>query len=479
MGFSSVSEKLSQPAAARAGRLPALLLVDDDPLIAESLGFVLAEVFEVRAAESGEAALDLLRRGEAPPDLALVDLGLPPAPHSPDGGFALIEELVALHPGMKVLVLSGQSDRGNVSYALSIGAVDFIPKPCDPALLKARLDHQLMILDAERSREQASPDHGLLLGESAAMHELRAQVARYADTPFPVLVHGESGTGKELVAQLLHQSSERAARPFLTLNCAAFTAELLEAQLFGHARGAFTGASTARAGFFEEAADGTLFLDEVGEFPVELQPKLLRVLENGEFYRVGETRTRQANARIVAATNRDLQSEIREGRFRQDLFHRLGVLAIFVPPLRDRGRDRLLLLDHFRDLYASKVSPFTLAAPAEQRWLGYSFPGNVRELRNIVIRLGAKYPGARVGLTELEAELDSAAESLDGAVVQTLGRGGFRLDDILSKWEQRYIDSALQLASGNLSEAARLLGVNRTTLYSKIQRLGKEKAGDV
>ena len=203
------------------------------------------------------------------------------------------------------------------------------------------------------------------------------------------------------------------------------------------------------------------------------------MLENGEFYRIGETRVRTANARIIAATNRDLQVEIHEGRFRQDLFHRLGVLSISVPPLRERGEDRLLLLNNFRQLYASKVVPFTLDEAAQQCWLSYSFPGNVRELRNIVIRLGAKYPGAVVALTELEAELDSGAQSLDTSGLRALQAGEFKLDDILSSWEQRYIDAALKLADGNLSGAARLLGVNRTTLYSKIQRLEKESCGDV
>jgi DNA-binding NtrC family response regulator len=203
------------------------------------------------------------------------------------------------------------------------------------------------------------------------------------------------------------------------------------------------------------------------------------VLENGEFYRIGETRVRTANARIIAATHRDLQVEIHEGRFRQDLFHRLGVLSISVPPLRERGEDRLLLLNNFRQLYASKVVPFTLDEAAQQCWLSYSFPGNVRELRNIVIRLGAKYPGAVVALTELEAELDSGAQSLDTSGLRALQAGEFKLDDILSSWEQRYIDAALKLADGNLSGAARLLGVNRTTLYSKIQRLEKESCGDV
>ncbi|RKZ34502.1 MAG: sigma-54-dependent Fis family transcriptional regulator, partial [Gammaproteobacteria bacterium] len=279
-----------------------------------------------------------------------------------------------------------------------------------------------------------------------------------------------SGTGKELVAEMLHMKSARRQHPFLTMNCAAFTPDLLEAQLFGHTKGAFTGAITAKPGFFEDAGEGTLLLDEIGEFPLELQPKLLRVLENGEYYRIGETRPRNAAARIIAATNRDLLEEIRAGRFRHDVYHRLSVLTIDVPPLRDRRDDNLRLLEHFRTLYASKVTPFSLDQPGEERWRSYTFPGNVRELRNIVIRLGAKYPGRQVGLTELELELDGQSE-VDEQTLRQLNGGGFRLDEILDSWEQRYINAALKLSNGNLSEAARLLGVNRTTLYSKIQRL--------
>ena len=454
----------------KPGDPPPLLLVDDDPLIAESLAFVLRDDYRVQLADGRPAARNLLRSLSPPPSLALVDLGLPPEPHRPDEGFALIGEMLAVNPRMKILVLSGQSERDNIQHALGLGAVDFIPKPADTALLRARLAHQHMILEAERSADTEPETGDGLLGDSRAMQSLREQVARFADTPFPVLIQGESGTGKELVAQSLHHRSERARQPFLTLNCAAFTTDLLEAQLFGHLKGAFTGATATRAGFFEDAGQGTLFLDEIGEFPLELQPKLLRVLENGEYYRIGETRPRRAEARVVAASNRDLLSEIRAGRFRHDLYHRLGVLTIEVPALRERGSDRLLLLEHFRAFYAPKVRPFTLDEAASRRFQGYSFPGNVRELRNIVVRLGAKYPGLEVGLTELEAELDSRSDLDDGTLSQ-LAAGGFRLDDIMSSWEQRYINAALKLSNGNLSEAARLLGINRTTLYSRIQRM--------
>lgn len=471
--MSSVESQLEEPVSRHR-----LLLVDDDPLISDSLGFVLGEEFDVCIAANRREAINLVRDAAGRISLALVDLGLPPEPHRPEEGFALISELLAANPGMKVLILSGQSDRVNVQHGLSIGAVDFIPKPCDSNLLKARLNHQLMILEAESGPPSSTGADAGLLGESEAVVGLREQIERFADTPFPVLVQGESGTGKELVAQMLHSSSERKGRPFLSVNCAAFTPELLEAQLFGHAKGAFTGAGSAKAGFFEDAADGTLLLDEIGEFPVELQPKLLRVLENGEYYRVGETKVRVAEARVVAATNRDLLEEIRAGRFRHDLYHRLSVLTIEVPPLRVRQSDALLLLKHFQSLYEHNMKPFQLDEAAAERWSGYTFPGNVRELRNIVIRLGAKFPGQTVGLTELERELDSQAD-VDDQTVSRLIEGGFKLDDILSRWEQRYINAALKLSGGNLSEAARLLGVNRTTLYGKIQRLSNGKGPDV
>jgi DNA-binding NtrC family response regulator len=464
------ARRKTQAAMARRG----LVLVDDDSLISESLAFVLRDAFEVHQVATRAEARHLLQNAAAMPMLALVDLGLPPEPHRPDEGFALIGDLLTVNPRMKILVLSGQSERRNVQHALSLGAVDFIPKPCDPMLLKARLDHHLMILQAELGEVRQAQESEPLLGESAAMRELREHIGRFADTPFPILVRGESGTGKELVAEALHRNSVRAAQPFLAVNCAAFTPELLEAQLFGHAKGAFTGASAARRGFFDEAEEGTLFLDEIGEFPANLQPKLLRVLENGDYYRIGETRPRMSRARVVAATNLDLVEEIRAGRFRHDLYHRLSVLAIEVPPLRVRAEDSLLLLDHFRGLYASRVPPFSFGDEAIERWRRYTFPGNVRELRNIVIRLGAKFPGQRVGLAELEAELDAQAD-VDAESIAELGRGGFRLDAILDSWEQRYIDAALKLSDGNLSEAARLLGVNRTTLYSKIQRLSGDQ----
>ena len=320
------------------------------------------------------------------------------------------------------------------------------------------------------------------------MQRLRLQLAQYANLAFPVLIEGESGSGKDIVAsRCLHQMTERRQQPFLALNCAAISPSLLEPALFGHARGAFTGAAAARAGYFEEAGAGTLFLDEIGELPSDLQPKLLRVLENGEYQRVGETQTRTSRARIVAATNRDLRREIKAGRFRADLYHRLSVFTISVPPLRDMDRDRLLLLDHFRKVYAAQArcQPFALEPAAEALWLGYSFPGNVRELRNIVIRLTARRPGQTVTTEQLLAEFDAsdevdrthrgaAAENNPGQRLQAALKhlqtaAGIDLDATLAAWERSYIEAALELCGGNVSRAARRLGINRSTLYNRME----------
>lgn len=459
---------------------PTLLLVDDDPLIAESLALVLEEDFQVTVAESRAQAKAILQKMDKAPSLALVDLGLPPTQHLPDEGFALIDELLAINYNIKILVLSGQNEKANIQHALTLGAVDFVPKPCDVKLLQARLNHQMMMLEAEVTEDEKSQGDSNLLGDSPAIVTLHQLLDQFSDTPFPVLIEGESGTGKELVAQYIHDKSGRSEAPFLIINCAAFTAELLEAQLFGHAKGAFTGATTNRAGFFEDAGEGSLFLDEIGELPLNLQSKLLRVLENGEYYRLGETSTRVSKARIITATNKDLKEAVRAGEFRQDLYHRISVLTVHVPPLNEREGDCLLFLNHFRKLYSAGAALFSLTTDAEKLLMEYSFPGNVRELRNIVIRLGAKYPGKKVSADQLQAELEAnilipPSDDTDTEytrIEKALSGGSFQLDAVLCEREKRYILGAMRLSGGNLSKAARLLGLNRTTLYSRMQRLG-------
>jgi DNA-binding NtrC family response regulator len=439
---------------------PALLIVDDDPLITEPLAFALGTEYTVYPCDSRTHAIEFLRQLEAPPPLALVDLGLPPTPHAPDEGFRLIEDLLAHSPRMKIFVLSGQNEAANARHARALGAWEFVAKPSDPASLARALARAL----AAPSAEDAD-----FVGASAPLAKLKNQIAQFAAAPYPVLIEGESGSGKELVAESLHRLSPRAHAPYFSLNCAAISPQLVEPTLFGYVKGAFTGAASTKAGFFEDAAEGTLFLDEIGELPLDMQAKLLRVLENGEYQRVGETQRRSARCRVIAATNRDLRRAVREGAFRADLYHRLSVLTLGVPPLRELGEDRLLLLNHFRK------SSFELDESAAARWMRYDFPGNVRELRNIVIRLSTKYPGQRISLAELEPELDLQLEvkddhSLLGEALRQLERGApFDLDQTLKGWERAYIEAALRLTGGNVSQAAKLLGVNRTTLYSRME----------
>src|SRR5438105_2558104 len=465
---------MSSPLSAPEPR-SALLVVDDDRLITDALAFALAADYEVHACDSRGAAIELLRELPAPPPLALVDLGLPPTPHSPGEGFQLIADLLAHSPRMKILVLSGQNDAVNARHARALGAWEFVAKPSDPAVLKRMLARALAAPVAEA---------GDLVGQSAALTKLKSQSAQFAASRYPVLIEGESGSGKELVAESLHRFSPRRARPYLTLNCAAISPTLVEPTLFGYVRGAFTGATATKPGYFEDAEDGTLLLDEIGELPLELQAKLLRVLENGEYQRVGETQGRRARCRVIAATNRDLRRDVRDGAFRADLYHRLSVFTLTVPALRDMEADKRLLLEHSRLRYAAQsgLRPFELDAAALARWSSYDYPGNVRELRNVVIRLSTKYAGQRLSAAELEPELDLEMPLAAGAVgsiaeqaFRQLDRGGaFSLDETLKAWERGYIEAALRLTRGNVSQAARLLGINRTTLYSRMAS-GEEK----
>jgi len=450
---------------------PGLLVVDDDPLITDTLAFALQADYAVHACDSRQQAIELLRQLRDAPPLALVDLGLPPAPHTPDEGFQLIADLLAHSPSMKIFVLSGQNDAANARHARALGAWEFVAKPSDPALLRRLLARALELPAAE------APE---LVGASPVLAKLKQQIAQFAGSPYPVLIEGESGSGKELVARNLHRLSPRSGRPYLTLNCAAISPTLVEPTLFGYVKGAFTGAASNKAGYFEDAQDGTLLLDEIGELPLELQAKLLRVLENGEYQRVGETQRRVSRCRVIAATNRDLRRDVKQGAFRADLYHRLSVFSLNVPPLREMEGDKLQLLEHFRRFYAAQsgMQPFELDDDATARWARYDFPGNVRELRNVVIRLSTKYSGQRVSVAELEPELDlealypgSAVEG--GAIVEQAVRqlersGAFNLDETLRAWERGYIEAALRLTRGNVSQAAKLLGVNRTTLYSRM-----------
>jgi DNA-binding NtrC family response regulator len=461
------------------------MIVDDDSLIRDSLRLALADSFEVHLAENRTQAIQLLRDMDNPPELALIDLGLPPIPHRPTEGFHLIAELLAHSPDIKIIVLSGQDDSSNARHARTLGATDFIAKPCAPENIKIQLRNALLIQNPEPEQKTRDIEQLGIVGLSMPIQAMRNQIILFAATPFPVLIEGESGSGKELVAVAMKQLNKNTNAPFLVFNCAAISPNLLASTLFGHTKGAFTGASQAQNGFFEDAADGILFLDEIGELPPDLQANLLRVLENGEYQRVGETTSRKSRARIIAATNRDLRQEVRAGKFRTDLYHRLSVFTIHVPPLRELGDDKLLLLDYFRDYYTRQLNreKFELNPQALQLWKDYPFPGNTRELRNITIRLVTKFPGQHIDAGQLAAELDlpqtqitaSNDDSLPSVREILQQSSNFNLDNFLQEQTSAYINAAMELTNNNISEAAKLLGINRTTLYSRMEALQKHK----
>jgi two-component system nitrogen regulation response regulator GlnG len=459
---------------------PLLLIVADDHLVSELLCQVPWSRFEIITSYTRAHCMTLLRQLRRAPDLVLLDLALPPLAQPPEEGLLLISELAQVAPDARIVALCCQNEEDNARYALAVGTANVLATTRDPGDL-ATILLGVSLRRIVDSRQGPNPGRykldSPLIGESPAIKKLQAQLGHCANLPFPVLIEGESGCGKEIVANYcLHSNTERRDRPFFALNCAAISPSLVEPTLFGYAKGAFTGATSAKSGYFEDAADGTLFLDEIGELPLELQAKLLRVLENGEYQRVGETQKRISRARIVAATNRDLRQEIRAGKFRVDLYHRLSVFAISVPPLREMETDRLLLLDHFRTLYSAqtKQASFCLSVDAQDVWLRYDFPGNVRELRNIAIRLTAKYSGQNVSASELETELDldqqEEGDSGPTSAEQRLQqREPFYLDHLLGDVEHSYIEAALTLEHGNVSRAARRLGVNRTTLYHRME----------
>lgn len=450
---------------------PGLIIVDDDPIILESLGAAFDDRFEVFFARNRREARSAVRQMPGPPDYAIVDLGLPPSRHRPEHGLAVIKDILATSPECALVVVSGQDNEQNARLARTLGAADFIGKPSDPE----------RILDALRVAKRAAGDGDGrfgFVGESPPLRMLCERIRALADSPYPLLIEGETGSGKELAARAVHGLG-RPGRPFLALNCSAIPSQLFEATLFGHRRGAFTGAASDNSGYFGDAGDGTLFLDEIGDLGAELQPKLLRTLETGEYQRVGETAPRAASARVIAATNRDLAAAVRAGRFRSDLFHRLGVLTLSVPPVRELGADRALLLDHFAASVSARLgSPrFRLTGEALRLWDAYDFPGNVRELRNIVIRLQSRHPGADVGEDGLRDELylerggDGGDAGLPGfpalkaqVAAAIRERGSVGIEGAVRAFRRACAEAALDESGGDRERAARALGTDTATL---------------
>jgi DNA-binding NtrC family response regulator len=458
---------------------PVLTIVDDDLQTCKLLQRLLEPHCELSIIDTLAQAQTTLQTYTRKSILVILDLSLL---YRFDPSLKFIRVLQLRCPTMQIYVWSKQKD-GIAMRALALGAVAWIAKTQDNSELLSLLAHHLKVKSLAPAHLSAKSNGGML-GTSPAIQALMQQTRQFSDSPFPVLIEGESGVGKEHVAKNLHEFSQRRGHAYMCLNCAAISPMLTESILFGHSKGAFTGATATHTGYFEDVGEGTLFLDEIGELPFEMQAKLLRVLESGEYTRVGETSIRKCKARIVAATNRDLRDAVQMGQFRADLYHRLSVLTIKVPPLRALGQDRLLLLEHFKQVYASKHHQvaFSLDSQAETLWLNYHFPGNVRELRNIIIRLMAKFAGNTVSLQQLSAELDFSALpevtalGLDGqtdlssyATQHLQAQQNVSLDTILKSWERAYIGAAMEITHGNLSHAAKLLGLKRTTLYSRLQ----------
>ena len=447
---------------------PTILIVDDEPGVRTALTGVLHdEGYTVEAVSSGEACLDRLTRG--PVDLVVLDVWLPGM-----DGLATLARLRQRQIDAQVVLISGHGNIESAVRAIKMGAFDFVEKPLslEKTVLVIRNALRQRRLEAENRALRARVDRTeTMVGESYAMRQLREQVAMAAPTNGRVLIYGENGTGKEMVARTIHALSRRRAGSFVEVNCAAIPEELIESELFGHVRGAFTGAVADRRGKFEVADGGTIFLDEIGDMSLKTQAKVLRVLQEQTMEAVGGTQTIKVDARVLAATNKDLQAEIRAGRFREDLYFRLNVIPIFVPPLRDRQEDIPLLADHFMAEFAREYGrrAKTFDSGARSTLQGYPWPGNVRELRNVIERLMIMVPGDAISSSDL-GFLDPsglARPAGDDASAERLS-----LHEARDRFERDLILRTLAEQQGNMSRTAEVLGVERSNLYRKMKAFG-------
>jgi two-component system nitrogen regulation response regulator NtrX len=447
---------------------PTILIVDDEPGVRSSLSGVLRdEGYSVEAVSTGEACLDRVTRG--PVDLIVLDVWMPGM-----DGLATLARLRERHVDTQVVLISGHGSIESAVKAIKLGAFDFVEKPLsiDKTLLVVRNALRQRVLEDENRALRARVDRTrTMVGESQAMRQLREQVAMAAPSNGRVLIYGENGTGKELVARTVHSLSRRRSGPFVEVNCAAIPEELIESELFGHVRGAFTGEVSDRRGKFEMADGGTIFLDEIADMSLKTQAKVLRVLQEQTMEQVGGTQRIKVDARVLAATNKDLQSEIRAGNFREDLYFRLNVIPVFVPPLRDRQEDMPLLADHFMSEFAREYGrrPKRFDAGALAVLRRYAWPGNVRELRNVIERLVIMVPGETISAEDVGFLGHGAApaDELDPVVA-----GRLTLQEARERFERDLILRTLAEQQGNMSRTAEVLGVERSNLYRKMRGFG-------
>jgi DNA-binding NtrC family response regulator len=447
-----------------------VLVVDDDAAIRRLLGSILARhQYKVVEAASGGDAMALLRRSSF--DVVLVDVVLPDR-----SGLDVLRWVRDSDIDAELIVLTGHADVETAVEAMRLGAYDFVTKPWKNAELleivakateKKKLRRENVALKDMLTRRDGAP---AIVGDSDEVHSVLALVSRVALSDRPVLIHGESGTGKELIARAIHMQSPRAGQPFVSMNCGALPDTLLETELFGHTRGAFSGAVSGRAGLFEAADGGTLFLDEIGEMSPAMQVRLLRTLDSGEVRRVGEDRTFHVDARIVAATAKDLTREAAEGRFRWDLFYRVSTVVVPVPPLRARGGDVPRLVDHFLAPFARVGKAVRFDAEAMELLRAYRWPGNVRELRNLIERLQILREGGEVRVGDLPAEFTGSAHGVRSPAPEPSTLVS------LSEMERQHVERVLRATAWNKARAARILDVDIKTLNKKIRDFGLMKS---
>ncbi|MGO9620493.1 MAG: sigma-54-dependent transcriptional regulator [Desulfobaccales bacterium] len=449
-----------------------LLVVDDEPQILRAVTGVLQdEGFEVLTAPDGETALKMV--AAEVPDLVLLDIALPGL-----DGLEALTELKKQHPLLPVIMVSAYGSVENAVKATRLGAFDFIEKPpnADKILLSVRnaLEWARLAEENRRLRQQRAPVKEII-GESAAISRLREKLALVAPTNAAVLIIGENGSGKELVARALHASSRRAHQPLVEVNCAAIPEDLIESELFGHEKGAFTGASSRRRGKFDLAHEGTLFLDEIGDMSLKTQAKILRILEEQRFERVGGGHPIQVDVRVLAATNKNLDEEIAKGGFREDLYHRINVIPLSVPPLRERREDIPLLAAHFlRELSQENGAPAKTFTPgALEAMAAMAWPGNVRELKNFVFRLAILSPSALVDVADLPLAASGPEPAADYDLIDPfLQVPSFR--EARALFEKQFLRRKLSECKGNVSLLAEKIGLERSHLYRKLKAYGLE-----
>ena len=451
-------------------RLP-LLLVDDDAEIRDQMKWALASEYEI--VEAADRATALAHVRQVRPPVILLDLGLPPDVDGASEGLAILRESLQLNPLAKVIVITGNSDRAKAINAIQSGAYDFIEKPVQLDVLRVVLQRASYLSNLEQDHRELQKKSGQigfegLVGDSSQIQEIFRMIRRVGPSDVPVLITGESGTGKELVARAIHRQSTRQSAPFVPINCGAIPETLLESELFGYEKGAFTGATQQRKGRIESAQGGTLFLDEIGDIPLGLQVKLLRFLQDHEVLRLGGKEATAVDTRIVAATNVDLRKAIEDGRFREDLYYRLCVVTVAIPSLRERSSDipllgRMFLL-RFSDELKKPLKGFT--PEAVEALTSYGWPGNVRELENRIKRAVVMAEGRYVTPDNLELQPASASDAATLKVSR-------------DHREKELVRLAMEKAEGNVTRAASYLGVSRPTLYQLLDRYGiKKKSGD-